>query len=419
MNRLWMARACLVAVAVALGGCSGSEQVRSEPDTPVDRSDFANAVGEPLAPRLRSIQAWTGTTLVSYGGWLQGSDEFDHSAVSIDVDTLLVEEQFDSPPFHPSFIGSLSILEDLVYFGGSECDVDADPDAASREVDVDYDSQSEECPRRPVLASLDPGSGAWERITLPDGEEQVRGIEVIGGTSDGRLMVTGGTAPTRLWEFRASETRWIEWPVPVLQDVSPDGAEYAMAHRCVIGTTVVLFGAERVTGTVKNELVAATLDVSHDDDATAARWATSSQEGIGQDSAEIFCGDELAAYSPSSAPNSALARFSPADRKWTPISPSPAALEGVDRVYAQLGLSGWTGREVVYPGAPGVRSMIVDVATGDWREGPPSPGMFDDVPTWVGSKLVGISATGEADQFVTPADIALPPTGALFAFDIA
>jgi hypothetical protein len=385
---------------------------RQEPSETAARSLEAGAVvGEPLSPRLRSQQLWTGTELLSFGGTSVDSDVTTNEVVSIDVETLEVTRVFDRPPFSASFNGGAVWVGDRVYFSGSECSGDEQPSGVYPEF--------LECAHVPVLVTLDPDSGDWTALDPPPGTEV--GANIFGEVSGIGVLATSGSNPTRLWAL-ASDGEWMELPEPALQGPRPgdnqDRSGYSVKAVCAIGDTVVQLGAERLEGTTSRDITAAVLDLGVSG-GQGSEWRTSVRSELDTDAApNIFCGEDAVVFSPLTGPSGPVSRFSPADELWTSIGPSTVKLDHVESPYEVLGLPGSTGREVVYPGAPGVGSQIVDVSTGEWRAGPPSPALFDDHPTWVGTGFVGVSATGTADESTTPEPMELPPTGTLFSFEI-
>ena len=369
-------------------------------------------VGEPLSPRLGSKQVWTGSELLSYGGAVidadrTASDLTTNMVTSIDLDTLEVTRAFDPPPFSASFGGSLHWLDDRVYFAGAECrDDDKNSGRFAEFID---------CPWVAVLATLDPESGEWEQLELPPGTED--NVRIRGSVPDVGVLVSSGYTPRRLWALTA-EGKWTELPEPVLQGAPPGNGPpqgYVVRASCVVGDTVVELGSEDLEGTTGRDITAAVLDLGD----RSETWRTSFRPELDVDSApNIFCGDEAVVFSPLTGPSGPITRFSPDDASWTSIDPSTIQPADVALQYGLLGLPGSTGREVIYPGAPGVGSQIVDIATGTWRAGPPAPGMFEDYPTWVGTGFVGVSAAGTSGTFTTPSPMDLPPTGTLFIFNV-
>ncbi len=266
-----------------------------------------------------------------------------------------------------------------------------------------------------MLATLDPESGEWEQLELPPGTDD--GVQVLGSVPDVGVLVMSGYTPRRLWSLTA-EGDWKELPEPVLQG-SPPGNGPPQGHvvraSCVVGDTIVELGSERLEGTIGRDITAAVLDLGDDSET----WRTSVEQELDTDSApNILCGDDAVVFSPLTGPSGPITRFSPDDESWTSIGPSTVQPADVAKPYGLLGPPVSTGTEVVYPGAPGVGSQIVDIATGTWRAGPPAPGIFENAPTWVGTGFVGVSATGSSGEFTTPSPMDLPPTGTLFVFEV-
>ena len=411
----WIAPvAVAVTVLVGAGACSRTDDVRTEAttaDTWSPEEAATAVVGEPLSPRLGSKQVWTGSELLSYGGTVidvdrTTSDLTTNMVTSINLDTLAVTRVFDPPPFSASFGGTLHWLDDRVYFAGSECRGDDDNSGRYAE-HID-------CPRVAVLATLDPERGEWEQLELPPGTED--GIQILGSVPEVGVLAISGYAPSRLWALTADSdwSDWTELPEPVLQGSPPGNGPpqgYVVRASCVVGDMVVQLGAERLEGTIGRDITAAVLDLG----GGSETWRTSVQPELDTDSAPtILCGDDAVVFSPLTGPSGPITRFSPDDESWTSIGPSTVQPADVAQPYGMLGLPGSTGNEVVYPGAPGVGSQIVDIETGAWRAGPPAPGMFENAPTWVGTGFVGVSATGTSGELTTPAPMDLPPTGTLF-----
>jgi hypothetical protein len=352
---------------------------------------------------------WTGSTLLSYGGVLVDSNLTTNTVASIDLATLEVTRVFESPPFSASFGGGVRWVDDRVYFSGSECEGD--------EQDLGQYAENNECDREPVLATLDPDSGDWETLDVPP--ETDAGVSVLGSVPGVGVLATSGIEPTRLWA-RGDAGDWTELPEPALQAGRPGDLEpplgYVVKGSCILGDTVVQLGAEVLFGTASRDITAAVLDLGDGSE----RWRTSMQAELDSDTTgKVLCGDDAVVFSPLTGPTGPVTRFSPGDLSWTPIRRSTAQLNGVDPPYGILGLPGSTGREVVYPGAPGFGSQIVDISTGEWRAGPPSPGFFGNPPTWVGTGFVGVSTTtGMPSEFTTPQAIELPPPGNLFIFNV-
>jgi hypothetical protein len=407
--RVWAAVAATSLLVAA--SCTGSDEFRVEPEAP-DATDPAYeataVVGEPLSPRLGSQQVWTGSTLLSYGGILVDSNLTTNTLASIDLATLEVTRVFEPPPFSASFGGDVLWVDDRVYFSGSECQGD--------EKDLGQYAENNECDREPVLATLDPDSGDWRTLVLPP--ETNVGVSILGSVPGVGVLATAGINPNRLW-VRTDDGDWTELPEPPLQERRPADVEPRLAYfrkgSCVLGDTVVQFGAELLVGTASRDITAAVLDLGDGSE----RWRTSIRPELDTDAAgKVLCGDDAVVFSPITGPSGPVTRFSPGDLSWTSIGPSTAQLDGVEPPYSFLGVPGSTGAEVVYPGAPGVGSQIVDISTGEWRAGPPSPGMFENPPTWTGTGFVGVSATGTAGQFTTPEPMELPMAGTLFLFNV-
>lgn len=407
-----------VTVLLSASGCSRSDEIRAEPEGPGSEEasdpkgspvEIAAVVGEPLSPRLRSQQVWTGSELLSFGGTSVDSEATTSEVVSLDVDSLVVTRVFDPPPFDASFNGGAVWVGDRVYFSGVECRDDEKPSGVYPEF--------LECPRVPVLVTLDPDSGDWETLELPPGTEEEEWVNIFGEVPGVGVVATAGFDPTRLWA-RTAEGDWTELPEPALQAARPGEYEpplgYDVKAVCLIGDALVQLGAERLEGTSSRDITTAVLDLGE-----GSEWRTSVRPELDTDGApNIFCGDDAVVFSPLTGPSGPISTFSPDDESWTSIGPSTVQLEGVEPPYGILGLPGFTGREVVYPGAPGVGSQILGISTRDWRAGPPAPAMFDDYPTWIGDRFVGVSATGTASEFTTPEPMDLPPTGTLFTFNV-
>ncbi len=398
------ARALLVVALWCAGACSGT----TNPDTWSSAEAASAVVGEPLSPRIWSRQVWTGSELLNYGGVSVDTNVTTNMVTSIDPVTLDVTRVYDPPPFSASFGGSLEWIDDLVYFSGSQC---SDDDKNSGRY-----PESNDCPYEAVLATLDPESGVWERLDLPPGTED--GIRVLGSVPDVGVLATAGQNPTRLWAL-TTDGDWTELPGSPLQETTPQNNErprgYVVKGSCVLGDTVVQFGSERLAGTTGRDITAAVLDLGERD----PEWTTSTRPELDLDQApDILCGEDAMVFSPLTGPSGPIMRFSPDDESWTSICPSSVQPSDVALPFTLLGRPGSTGREVVYPGAPGVSSQIVDIATGEWRAGPPSAGLFEEIPTWIGTGFVGVSATGASGQFTTPEPMELPPTGTLFVFDV-
>jgi hypothetical protein len=351
---------------------------------------------------------WTGSTLLSYGGTLVDSNLRTNTLASIDLATLEVTQVFEPPPFSASFAGSLSWVDDRVYFSGSECDGD--------EKDLGQYAENPECPQVPVFATLEPDSGDWEMLDLPP--ETDGGARILGSVPGVGVLATAGVNRTRLWA-RSDDGDWTELPEPPLQERRPVDSEpspaYFLKGSCVVGDTIVQFGAALLVGTASRDITAAVLDLGE----RSPSWRTSIRPELDTDAAgNVLCGDAAVVFSPITGPSGPVTRFSPGDLSWSSIGPSTAQVPNVEPPYSFLGLPGSTGTEIVFPGAPGVGSQIVDISTGEWRAGPPSPGMFENPPTWIGTGFVGVSATGTAGQFTTPEPMALPPAGTLFTFEV-
>ena len=399
---------CLLFCGVTVGlvaSCSTTDDVRSGASEETAVVVSHAEVGSPLSPRYDSQQVWTGSELLSYGGRpAAGGDDID-SVVAVDPVKLIVTQVYDPPPFHETFEGSIKFEAERVLLSGWECDVDTDPEAARAQLSADREDIV--CPTRPALASLDTAKGSWERIDTPN--DAIDSIGVIGATSSGDVVTsTGPSGSAKMFSWNPAAGEWIELPAPELESVLNG---FRVLAGCVAGTKVIYFGVDPANGNA--DLTVSSLDLG----AVDGRWETSTTPGLGADSApNTFCDDNSVVYSSGTAPVGPVARFDPDDGVWTTMPSAPVPSDRTAQVYTVLGAHGWTGTEVVYPGAPGTGSLILDLAASTWRQGAPSPALFESEPTWVGDAFVGISATDDAGQFTTPAEVELPTSGTLVRF---
>jgi hypothetical protein len=305
---------------------------------------------EPLAARALPAVAWTGDELFVFGGLDLGPGDFVTDGVLLDPATGGTSRVPSLDLGDPIAFPQAVVVGTEAFVIGTRCSAFLEGDACR--------------PGTTAMASFDTRSETWTEVAFDGPASQVgdTAYEVLGVTSDDRIVLRVGRDRGSFWTYDVHTQAWAELPAPGRIN----------GNACLMGDTVV--AVTRPRG------VRATVLRLFDLGAADPAWVSTggAPRAPGPAPTAVTCSDDLVlAFGPEAAP----AVFQPREG-WRLTSRRPGG-------YLDNQAVAWTDDEFVFARVEhGARAQAYEPQNDGWRELVPPPRQVLAV-TWTGSELIG------------------------------